>query len=304
MSQTSKVISCFKSLQDRCCSTLAELDGKAQFGRDEWQYQNGGGGLSRVIEKGQVFEKGGVNFSHIKGSKLPETASASRPNIAGKPFQATGVSLVMHPENPYVPTTHMNVRYFVADPESENPIWWFGGGFDLTPYYGFEDDCIAWHQSAEQVCQRLGHGAYDQFKKQCDDYFHIRHRGEQRGIGGIFFDDLNSPGFERCLEFASEVGERLLRAYTPIVTRRMEMEYSDREKQFQKIRRGRYVEFNLVYDRGTLFGLQSGGRTESILMSLPPEVNWQYDAKIIQGSEEQRLLDYFLQPKDWLKLAH
>lgn len=302
MNQTEKAISQFKVLQTCCCETFAGEDGEAEFRSDEWHYDNGGGGISRVIENGRIFEKGGVNFSHIMGDKLPASASATRSHIAGKPFEATGVSLVMHPQNPYVPTTHMNVRYFVADLGSENPVWWFGGGFDLTPYYGFDEDCMDWHQAAKLACDKLSPDAYQDYKQQCDDYFYIKHRNEQRGIGGIFFDDLNAPDFDSCLKFAEAVGSTLIDTYLPIVQRRSGMQYGEPQKQFQRYRRGRYVEFNLVYDRGTLFGLQSGGRTESILMSLPPEVIWQYDYQAEPSSEEQKLLDYYLKPRDWLGL--
>ena len=288
------------SLQDRICGAVEQTDGKEKFIEDNWQREAGGGGRSRVLTQGQVFEQAGVNFSHVHGERLPVSATASRPELAGRGFQAMGVSLVIHPLNPYVPTSHMNVRFILAEKEGSEPVWWFGGGFDLTPYYGFEEDAIHWHGIAYQACSTFGEDVYPRYKKWCDDYFFLRHRQEQRGIGGLFFDDLNDWGFERCFEFMQSVGDHYLKAYLPIVERRRDTAYGDRQRQFQLYRRGRYVEFNLVYDRGTLFGLQSGGRTESILMSLPPLVRWQYNWQPAAGSEEAMLYEKFLQPRDWL----
>ncbi|TQV72186.1 oxygen-dependent coproporphyrinogen oxidase [Aliikangiella marina] len=287
-------------LQDTICAGLELIDGAGNFITDEWQREQGGGGRSRVLNRGGVFEKAGVNFSHVSGDKLPNSATAIRPELVGRSFQAMGVSLVVHPNNPYVPTSHMNVRFFVAEKAGEDPVWWFGGGFDLTPYYGFEEDCIHWHQVSKNACEPLGDAAYDEYKKWCDEYFYIKHRNEPRGVGGLFFDDLNKPGFDKSFEFMRSVGNHYLEAYVPIVERRKGVEFGDREKAFQKIRRGRYVEFNLVYDRGTLFGLQTGGRTESILMSLPADVGWEYNWQPEAGSEEAKLTDYYLQERDWL----
>jgi coproporphyrinogen III oxidase len=289
----------FKQLQDSICDELASLDGGSSFKEDAWQRGDHGEGRTRVFANGSIFEKGGVNFSHVKGDSLPAAASAKRPELAGRSFQAMGVSLVMHPENPLVPTTHMNVRFFIAESPDEDPVWWFGGGYDLTPYYGFDEDCIHWHQTAKACCEPFGDDLYPWMKQWCDDYFYLKHRGEPRGIGGLFFDDLNNRPFEECFAITRAVGESFLKAYTPIVERRRSLQYSEQHKSFQKYRRGRYVEFNLVYDRGTIFGLQSGGRTESILMSLPPEVNWVYDYQPEPGSEEARLYEHFLKPKDW-----
>ncbi len=254
-----------------------------------------------MIENGRVFEKGGVNFSHITGRSLPDSASVSRQAIAGKPFQATGVSVVMHPQNPFVPTCHMNLRFFMADPDSSNPTWWFGGGYDLTPYYGFDEDCRHWHRTAKTACDTMGADVYARFKKQCDDYFFIKHRNESRGIGGLFFDDFNQPGFAASFKFIQSIGESFLDAYLPILSRRRGHKFNHSHKQFQRYRRGRYVEFNLIYDRGTLFGLQSNGRTESILMSLPPGAAWPYHWQPRPGSEEEKLLRYYLQPRDWVE---
>ncbi len=286
-------------LQDDICQGLAAEDDKADFVEDSWQRDEGGGGRTRVIEAGAVFEKGGVNFSHVFGQNLPPSATKVRPELAGCSFQALGVSLVMHPENPYVPTTHLNVRLFSAQKENETPIWWVGGGFDLTPYYGFDEDCIHWHKTAQALCQPFGHELYPQFKQACDQYFYLTHRQEPRGIGGIFFDDFNALGFTKSLEFIKAVGYGFLDAYLPILQKRKQMPYTERERSFQLYRRGRYVEFNLVYDRGTLFGLQSNGRTESILMSLPPEVHWRYDWKPLPGTEEARLYKDYLVFKNW-----
>jgi coproporphyrinogen III oxidase len=264
-------------LQATICNALEGVDGSARFRRDGWQRAEGGGGESRVLEDGALLEKGGVGFSHVRGAHMPPSATQSRPELAGAAFEAMGVSLVFHPRNPYVPTTHMNVRLFVADPPGRDPVWWFGGGFDLTPYYPFEEDARDWHEVARTLCAPFGADVYPRYKEWCDRYFFLPHRGETRGIGGLFFDDLNEWGFERCFAFLRAVGDGFLEAYLPIVARRRDTPFNDRERDFQLYRRGRYVEFNLVYDRGTVFGLQSGGRTESILMSLPPIVRWRYD---------------------------
>ncbi len=286
-------------LQDRICTQLAGLDGQVGFREDAWQRPEGGGGRTRVLAEGQVFEKAGVNFSKVRGASLPPSASAHRPELAGRSFVAMGVSLVIHPLNPYVPTSHANVRLFVAEHAEAAPVWWFGGGYDLTPYYGFEQDCIHWHQVARAACEPFGPLVYPRFKGWCDDYFHLRHRGEPRGVGGLFFDDLNEWDFDTSFAFLRAVGDSYLEAYEPIVRRRMDLPWSERERQFQLYRRGRYVEFNLVYDRGTLFGLQAGGRTESILMSLPPLVRWDYDWSPEPGSAEADLYETYLKPRDW-----
>ena len=293
------VLDYLKQLQDDIVTGFSEVE-TTPFLEDVWQHANGGGGRTRVIEGGDVLEKGGVNFSHVRGEQLPGSATASRPEIAGKPFEAMGVSLVIHPRNPNAPTSHMNVRFFVADVDSDNPVWWFGGGFDLTPYYGFEEDCIHWHQVAKNACEKLGTGAYEKYKAWCDDYFFLKHRNEARGIGGIFFDDLNAPDFSTAFGFLKSVGNSYLLAYLPILKKRINMDFDSNMTAFQKYRRGRYVEFNLVYDRGTLFGLQSGGRTESILMSLPPVVEWRYNWQAEEGSREAMLTSKFLTPKDWI----
>jgi coproporphyrinogen III oxidase len=287
-------------LQNRICAVVEQQDGKAKFIEDRWQREEGGGGISRVIEGGAVFEKGGVNFSHVYGAQMPVSASAHRPELAGRSFQALGVSLVIHPRNPYVPTSHANVRFFLAEKPGADPVWWFGGGYDLTPYYGFEEDCIHWHRTAQVACQPFGADVYARFKKWCDEYFFLKHRNEPRGIGGLFFDDLNAWGFERCFEFMRSIGDSFSNAYPPIVQRRKDLTYGEREREFQLYRRGRYVEFNLVYDRGTLFGLQSGGRTESILMSLPPLTAWRYNWQPEPGSAEARLYSDFLKAKNWV----
>ena len=296
----SLVTDLFKDLQDRICQGLMEIDSQAVVKEDQWDHANGGGGRTRVLERGAIFEKGGVNFSHVKGESLPGSATAGREHVAGKPFQATGVSLVLHPENPFVPTVHMNVRMFVADPEGPAPIWWFGGGYDLTPYYGFVEDCIHWHQNAKDICDQFDTGYYEKYKKWCDDYFYIKHRQEPRGIGGLFFDDLNENSFDHCFQFVQSVGNSFLPGYLPIVEKRKSLHWNDQQKQFQQYRRGRYVEFNLVYDRGTIFGLQSGGRTESILMSLPPKVEWHYQWSSEPESKEALLYEQYLKPRDWL----
>lgn len=288
------------SLQDYICESLQQEDGQAQFIEDSWDRDGGGGGRSRVITEGAVFEKGGVNFSHVHGDQMPPSATANRPELAGRSFQAMGVSLVMHPKNPYVPTSHANVRFFVAEKAGEDPVWWFGGGYDLTPYYGNEEDCQFWHEVARDACEPFGEGLYPRFKKWCDEYFFLPHRNEPRGVGGLFFDDYNEAGFDDSFAFMRSVGDSYIEAYRPIIARRKDTAYGEREREFQLYRRGRYVEFNLVYDRGTLFGLQTGGRTESILMSLPPLVRWDYCKEQQPGSPEQALYDYFLISKDWV----
>jgi coproporphyrinogen III oxidase len=287
-------------LQDRICRTLEQEDGGARFVEDAWERPSGGGGRSRVLQQGAVFEQAGINFSHVHGENLPPSATADRPELAGRAFQAMGVSLVIHPHNPYVPTSHANVRFFAAEKPGAEPVWWFGGGFDLTPYYGFEDDARHWHRVAREACEPFGPEVYPRYKAWCDRYFFLRHRNEPRGIGGLFFDDLNEWGFSQSFAFMRSVGDHYLAAYLPIVQRRKDLRYGERERSFQKYRRGRYVEFNLVYDRGTLFGLQSGGRTESILMSLPPEVSWRYAWRPEPGSPEAELYELFLKPRDWV----
>jgi coproporphyrinogen III oxidase len=289
-----------QDLQTRITDELEQLDGQAGFETDTWQRETGGGGRSMVLRDGGVFEQAGVNYSEVHGNNLPASATAHRPELAGRQFRAMGVSLVIHPHNPYIPTSHANVRFFVAEKPGEDPVWWFGGGFDLTPYYAFKADCEHWHRIARQACDPFGPERYAEYKKWCDDYFYLRHRDEARGIGGLFFDDLNEPDFEPAFAFMRSVGDHYLPAYTPIVERHKNDAFGEHEKQFQWYRRGRYVEFNLVYDRGTLFGLQSGGRTESILMSLPPVVNWRYNYQPAAGSAEAELTDYYLKPRDWL----
>lgn len=306
----SAVRSYFLALQDSICAALEDEDSHARFREDTWQRPDrSGGGRTRILSEGAVFEKAGVAFSHVHGTQLPPSATAHRPELAGRPWEALGVSLVLHPRNPYAPTSHANVRFFCAGLESrienpksniENPVWWFGGGFDLTPYYGFEDDAIHWHRTARTAVAPFGETLYPRFKKNCDDYFFLKHRNEPRGIGGLFFDDFNELGFENSFALVRSVGDAFLPAYRPIVARRKSTPFTDRERQFQLYRRGRYVEFNLVWDRGTLFGLQSGGRTESILMSLPPLVRWDYDWHPAPDSPEARLYDIFLKPRDWL----
>ena len=287
-------------LQDGICAECEALDTTAKFVEDSWQRSEGGGGRTRVISNGAVFEKGGVNFSHVLGDQLPPSATATRPELAGCRFEAMGVSVVMHPDNPFVPTSHANLRFFVAEKTGQEAIWWFGGGFDLTPYYPVEADCVSWHRAAEQACRPYGDSVYSAFKKNCDEYFYLPHRDEHRGIGGLFFDDLNEWGFDTCFEFIAQVGNQYINAYSDIVRGRKDDSFNQTQKQFQRYRRGRYVEFNLVYDRGTLFGLQSGGRTESILMSMPPEVNWHYATEGDTFDLQQKQLLAVLQPKDWL----
>jgi len=298
--QIDQVKSYLLQLQDTICDALAREDGKASFLTDEWQRPEGGGGRSRVIADGAVFEKGGVNFSHVQGEGLPPSATASRPELAGRSYEAMGVSLVIHPNNPYVPTSHANVRLFVATKDGEEPIWWFGGGYDLTPYYGDREDCVHWHRVAADACAPFGADVYAEFKTWCDDYFYLKHRDEPRGVGGLFYDDLNRWDFDTCFDFMRAVGDSYIPAYLPIVQRNRDRDYGERERQFQLYRRGRYVEFNLVFDRGTHFGLQSGGRTEAILMSLPPLVRWEYSWEAQPGSPEAKLTDYFLRARDWL----
>jgi coproporphyrinogen III oxidase len=289
-------------LQDRIATALEMEDGSCQFSEDNWDRPEGGGGRSRVLEGGAVFEKAGINFSDVQGASLPPSATATRPQLAGAPFRAMGISVVCHPLNPHVPTTHMNVRFFYAEPPEGEPIWWFGGGFDLTPYYGHIEDAVHWHQTARDACAPFGSELYLKFKDICDTYFFLPHRNEPRGIGGIFFDDFNAGGFEQALAFMQSVGDHFMPAYQPIVAKRKAVPYTERERNFQLYRRGRYVEFNLVHDRGTHFGLQSKGRTESILMSLPPLVRWDYDWHPEPGSAEAALYDVFLKPKDWLAI--
>ena len=286
-------------LQELIVERIEQVDGQT-FRRDSWDRPEGGGGMSCVIEEGNVLERGGVNFSHVFGKGLPPSATAARPELAGRSFQAMGVSLVFHPRNPYAPTVHMNVRCFVAEKEGQDPVWWFGGGMDLTPYYGFAEDAVHFHQTCRNALQPFGPDYHPKFKKWCDEYFYLKHRKEPRGVGGIFFDDLNTPDFETCFNLTESVGDHFLSAYVPILERRLDTPYGERERDFQAYRRGRYVEFNLVYDRGTLFGLQSGGRTESILMSLPPIVKWRYDWHPEKGSPEEALYTDFLTGRDWV----
>lgn len=293
-------------LQDDICAQLAAEDGKKDFIVDEWEREKPegsmgltGGGRSRVMENGAVFEKGGVNFSHVRGKQLPASATAHRPELAGRSFQALGVSLVIHPHNPYIPTSHANVRLFIAEKPGEEPVWWFGGGFDLTPYYPFDEDIKHWHQVSKDACDPFGEQVYADYKKWCDEYFYLKHRDETRGVGGLFYDDLNQWDFETCFNFMQSVGDAYIKAYRPIVAKRKATEYGETERDFQLIRRGRYAEFNLVFDRGTLFGLQTGGRTESILMSMPPLARWVYDYHPEAGTPEAKLYEY-LKPRDWL----
>ncbi len=288
-------------LQDQICRALEQQDGVAQFEQDDWQREQGGGGRTRVLRHGQVFEQAGVNFSHVFGVEMPASATAHRPELAGRRFEAMGVSLVIHPHNPYVPTSHANVRFFIAEKEGEAPVWWFGGGFDLTPFYPFAEDCLHWHQVAHQLCQPFGDAVYSQHKAWCDRYFFLPHRNETRGIGGLFFDDLNQWEFDKCFAYIQAVGQGYLDAYLPIVEKRKSHCFGERERQFQLYRRGRYVEFNLVYDRGALFGLQSGGRTESILMSMPPLARWEYDYQVEPNSAEAELYQYYLKPQNWIE---
>jgi len=289
----------FTGLQKRIVEQLEALDG-TPFKEDAWIREQGGGGITRVLEGGHLFERGGVNFSHVKGDGLPASATASRPELAGRGFEAMGVSLVMHPRNPYCPTAHMNVRCFIATKPGAEPVWWFGGGMDLTPYYPFEEDVVHFHATCKQALMPFGDRVHADYKAWCDRYFHLKHRNEARGVGGVFFDDLNEGGFDRCFALTQAVGDAFTDAYVPILERRRELPYGERERDFQSYRRGRYVEFNLVFDRGTLFGLQSGGRTESILMSMPPQVTWRYDWHPQPGTPEARLYEDFLPPRDWV----
>lgn len=290
----------FRQLQSEICAGLEQEESNGKFQTHDWIRDEGGGGRTRVLEEGDTFEKAGVNFSRVQGTNLPASATAHRPTLQGRAFEAMGVSLVIHPRNPYVPTSHANLRFFISDAEGQEPIWWFGGGFDLTPYYGFDEDVTHWHQTAKAACDPFGGNLYADFKKWCDEYFYLKHRQEPRGVGGLFFDDLNEGGFERCFEITKSIGQHFLAAYLPIVAKRKQTTYGERERDFQLYRRGRYVEYNLVYDRGTLFGLQTGGRTESILMSLPPLVKWKYDWQPEPGSEEEKLYRHFLVRKDWV----
>lgn len=305
------VLGYLRGLQDRICAAIGAQEqaatggsAAASFHEDAWERSAGGGGRSRVLEGGAVIEKGGVNFSHVTGTSLPPSATARRPQLEGRGFEAMGVSVIFHPNNPYAPTSHMNVRFFIArDADGGDPIWWFGGGFDLTPYYGFEEDAVHWHRTAQEACAPYGDDLYPRLKTWCDDYFYLKHRDEARGIGGVFFDDYDEGGFDRAFAFTRAVGDSYMAAYGPILERRRDTPFGERERDFQLYRRGRYVEFNLVYDRGTLFGLQSGGRTESILVSLPPQVRWRYDWQPEPGSAEARLYTDFLPPRDWVSAA-
>ena len=288
------------ALQDSICAALEEEDGTARFREDAWEREGGGGGRTRVVEGGPVLEKAGVNFSHVRGDRLPPTASQRRPELEGRGFEAMGVSLIVHPRNPYAPTSHANLRFFIAEKEGEEPVWWFGGGFDLTPYYGYEEDAVHWHQTAKAACDPFGDELYARFKKECDEYFFLPHRNEPRGVGGLFFDDFDEGGFENAFALVRNVGDHYIPAYRPLLAKRKDAEYGERQRDFQLYRRGRYVEFNLAYDRGTRFGLQSGGRIESILVSLPSEVRWRYDWAPEAGSEEARLYEVFLTARDWI----
>ena len=288
-------------LQKTICSEVERIDGVGSFAVDNWQKENGAGyGKTNVLSDGKVFERAGVNLSYVEGFKMPRSATALRPELEGRNYRALGISLVLHPQNPYVPTSHANVRFFIAEKVGEESIWWFGGGFDLTPYYGFDEDVIHWHSEAKNACAPYGENVYPKYKKWCDEYFYMKHREESRGVGGLFFDDLNEGGFDKSFAFMQSVGNAFSKAYFPIVERRKDVPFSEIERNFQLHRRGRYVEFNLIYDRGTLFGLQSGGRTESILMSMPPEVRWSYQLEVQEGSEEEKLYNYYLKPKEWV----
>lgn len=293
------VIEFLKSLQDQICSELELADGGGKFVEDNWKRAEGGGGRTRVLTNGNVIEQGGVNFSVVSGDKLPPSATAHRPELAGRKWQACGVSLVIHPKNPFIPTSHANVRFFIAEKEGEEPVWWFGGGFDLTPFYPFKEDVVHWHQTAKNICQPFGDDIYPAHKAWCDDYFYLKHRDETRGVGGLFFDDLNKWEFDKCFDYMQAVGKGFIDAYVPLMAKRKETPFTDSHRQFQLYRRGRYVEFNLVFDRGTLFGLQSGGRTESILMSMPPLARWEYNFQAEAGSAEEKLQDYLV-PQEWL----
>ncbi|MGB1198139.1 MAG: oxygen-dependent coproporphyrinogen oxidase [Thalassotalea sp.] len=302
MSQVSieQVIEFLKKLQDNICNELEAADGSGKFVEDSWTRAEGGGGRTRVLTNGDVIEQGGVNFSLVSGDKLPPSATAHRPELAGRTWRACGVSLVIHPKNPFIPTSHANVRFFIAEKEGEAPVWWFGGGFDLTPFYPFKEDVVHWHQTAKNLCEPFGETTYQEHKQWCDEYFYLKHRNETRGVGGLFFDDLNDWPFEQCLNYIKAVGQGFIDAYVPIINKRKNTLYQEPHRQFQLYRRGRYVEFNLVFDRGTLFGLQSGGRTESILMSMPPLARWEYNYQPEQGSEEAQLASYLV-PQNWLE---
>jgi len=293
------VIEFLKSLQDKICSALETADGSGNFVEDNWTRAAGGGGRTRVLTNGIVIEQGGVNFSEVSGDKLPPSASALRPELAGRTWRACGVSLVIHPNNPHIPTSHANVRFFIAEKEGEEAVWWFGGGFDLTPFYPVKEDVVHWHQTAKSLCQPFGDNVYGEHKKWCDEYFYLKHRDETRGVGGLFFDDLNQWDFDTCLNYIKAVGQGFIDAYVPIIEKRKNTEFSEQQRQFQLYRRGRYVEFNLVFDRGTLFGLQSGGRTESILMSMPPLARWEYNYQPEPATKEAELASYLV-PQDWL----
>jgi coproporphyrinogen III oxidase len=294
------VIAYLRDLHNRICDAVEAADGEAKFHRDAWTRPGGGGGESRVLKGGAIFEQAGIGFSHVMGDQLPPSATAQRPELTGASWEAVGISLVFHPRNPYIPTTHANVRFFIANKAGMQSAWWFGGGFDLTPFYPFDEDVLHWHRVAKQACAPFGDDVYARYKEWCDSYFFLKHRNETRGIGGLFFDDLHEWGFDKCFAFQRSVGDAFLDAYLPIVERRRGMSYGERERQFQLYRRGRYVEFNLVYDRGTLFGLQSNGRTESILMSLPPLVRWEYNWQPPEDSPEAKLYSDYLRPRDWL----
>jgi len=298
MSNIDDVKDWLATLQNRICAQLEGLDGQARFARDTWERPGGGGGESRVLTDGNVFEQAGVGFSHVFGNEMPPSATKTRPELAGKSFQAVGVSLVLHPQNPYVPTTHANFRFLTAG--EQESVWWFGGGFDLTPYYPFHEDVLHWHATARNACEPHGKDLYTRYKAWCDEYFYLKHRDETRGVGGLFFDDLNELGFDGSFAFLQSAGDAFMQGYEPIVKKRVTHPYGERQRNFQLYRRGRYVEFNLLYDRGTLFGLQSGGRTESILMSLPPQVRWAYNWQPEPGSPEEQLYRDYLKPRDWL----
>ena len=288
------VIKFLKSLQDQICHALEAADGTGKFVEDNWQRAEGGGGRTRVLTNGSVIEQGGVNFSVVSGDKLPPSATAHRPELAGRKWQACGVSLVIHPKNPFIPTSHANVRFFIAEKAGEEPVWWFGGGFDLTPFYPFKEDVVHWHQTAKDICQPFGDDVYPEYKKWCDEYFYLKHREETRGVGGLFFDDLNKWEFTKCFDYMQAVGKGFIDAYVPLMEKRKATPFNEQQRQFQLYRRGRYVEFNLVFDRGTLFGLQSGGRTESILMSMPPLARWEYNFQAAADSPEAKLQDYLV----------
>ena len=294
------VIEYLLNLQKKITENIENIDDKAKFSSDKWERDEGGGGESKILRNGKIFEQAGVNFSHVRGKSLPPSAIKTRPDLVDKEYEATGLSLVIHPQNPFVPTTHANLRFFSAQDRGKEPVWWFGGGFDLTPYYPFLDDVVFWHNNAYEACKGFGDSYYPKFKTWCDEYFFLKHRNETRGVGGLFFDDFNELGFERSLQFVQSVGDQFLSAYIPIVKKRMNHSFSQEQREFQLYRRGRYVEFNLLFDRGTLFGLQSDGRTESILMSLPPQVRWEYNWSPEENSLEKDLYDNYLKPRDWL----